>query len=344
MIRRLVLPAAIALATLVSIGTSAATAAEPTIGGSWAPIAPLPEAAAILTASGGTDGRVYAFGFCQGTCHQLGGDVGYGSPVTYVFDPGDGAWHKGRPAPDLCSDAQASAVTADGTIRLAGCWTDIVTDAGFRVADYDTSARTWTLEPGHGPYADPISAVSAANGDTYWDAQTLRHQGEAVFISGDRIVVEKPDGTFRARARQPKRGPEDGIGLGSDGVVYAAGGSRECHPDLGACAMPPVEAWVPQLDRWFKPTVLPTSRIFTAVTGDRRGRIFVIGGLAADGSRLFAKVEVLRPDKGWATAPRLPSARFAALATSTSDGRVWVIGGYDTFGNPLQDGYVFTPA
>ncbi|HEY5521160.1 MAG TPA: hypothetical protein VIK08_10915, partial [Candidatus Limnocylindrales bacterium] len=84
--------------------------------------------------------------------------------------------------------------------------------------------------------------------------------------------------------------------------------------------------------------------IRVAVTNDRRGRIFAIGGMAADSSRLFAKVEVFRPGKGWATARRLPSARFAALATSTSDGRVWVIGGYDEFGSPLQDGFVYSPA
>lgn len=343
MIRRFALPAALALAALVTFGTAAAAAGGATIGGSWTQIAPLPAAAAILTVTGGADGRVYAFGFCQGTCHQLGGDVGYGRSVTYVYSPGAGKWHKGRPAPDICSDAEASAPTADGTIRLGGCWTDITTDAGFRVADYDPAAKTWSLEPGHGPYVDPISAAAAANGDTYWYGQTLRHQDQAVFISGDRIVTETSAGSFHSGARQPKHGPEDGIGIGTDGAVYVAGGSQECHPEFGACDMPPVEAWVPQLNQWFKPTVLPTSRIRVAVTNDSRGRIFVIGGMAADSSRLFAKVEVFRPGKGWATAPRLPSARFAALATSTSDGRVWVIGGYDQFGTPLQDGFVFTP-
>ena len=343
MIRRLVLPAVVALATLVTFGTAAAAAGTPTIRGSWAPIAPLPVAAAVMTVTGGADGRIYAFGFCQGTCHQLGGDVSYGQSVTYVYWPTDGKWHKGRPAPDICSDAKASALTVGGTIRLGGCWTDITTDSGFRVADYDAATRTWSLEPGHGPYVDPIAAAAAANGDTYWYGQTLRPQDQAVFISGGRIVTESSSGAFPTGARQPKGGPEDGIGLGSDGAVYVAGGSQECHPEFGACDMPPVEAWVPQLNQWFKPTVLPTSRIRVAVTSDSRGRIFAIGGMAADSSRLFAKVEVFRPGKGWATAARLPSARFAAMATSTSDGRVWVIGGYDAFGNPLQDGFVFTP-
>ena len=344
MIRRIALPAAVALAAVLSLGSSAVSAGGPTVHGSWAPVAPLPSAAAIMTVTGGPGGRVFAFGFCLGTCHQLGGDVSYGQSVTYVYSPSDGAWHKGTPAPDICSGAQASSVIPGGVIRLGGCWTDLVTDPGFRVADYNIATKTWTMEPGYGPYVDPIAATQAANGDTYWYAQTLRHQDLAVFISGDRVVTENALGTFHSKARQPKNGPEDGIGLGSDGVVYVAGGNRECHPDLGACAMPPVEAWVPQLNQWFRPTVVPTSRIFTAVTADSHGRIFVAGGIAADGSRIFAKVEVLRPDKGWATAPSLPTARFNALATATPDGRVWVIGGYDTFGNPLQDGYVFTPA
>lgn len=95
---------------------------------------------------------------------------------------------------------------------------------------------------------------------------------------------------------------------------------------------------------WGKPTVLPTSRIGVGVSSDARGRIFTIGGLAADASRLFSRVEVYRPNSGtWARAADLPDARFAVNAAFTPDGRVWVVGGYDMFGTGLYDGYVFTP-
>ncbi len=108
--------------------------------------------------------------------------------------------------------------------------------------------------------------------------------------------------------------------------------------------MPPVARWSPVTNNWSTPTSLPTPRIRVAVTADAQGRIFVIGGLAGDGSQAYDAVSVYRTDlKSWFSTRRLPSPRFGALATSTSDGRVYVMGGYDAGGNPLSDGYVFDP-
>ncbi len=338
--------ASFALVCGILLGTPAAAAASmPKVGGSWSAIAPLTAPAAVMTMTGGADGKLYAFGFCEGTCPQTGGSVAWGAPVTYVYNPSDSSWRPRRPAPVNCSDAKASALDADGNIRLAGCWKDLVSASGFRVAIYNPSSNTWTMAPGRGPYVDPIAGMTAADGTILWFSETLRNDGSAVFVSGHRVAIEKTDGSWRLGAQQPKDGPSDGAALGSDGNVYAAGGSRECQPEFGACAMPPVESWIQAMNAWAKPTVLPTSRIRVAVTSDARGRIFTIGGLAADASRMFSRVEVYRPNSGtWARAADLPDARFAATAAFTADGRVWVFGGYDAFGNPLSDGFVFTPA
>ena len=324
---------ATALATFVALPSTAAAAMR-TIGGSWSAVPALPSAAAILTATGGADNRLYAFGFCQGTCQQTGGSVGFGSSVTYVFDPGDGNWHPRRPAPAQCSDAKASALAMDGTIRLAGCYADIVNDSGFRVAVYDTAANSWSLEPGMATYDDPLSGMTANDGRILWYSERLRSDGSAVFGNGFRVVVEAAaGGAWRAKALEPRNGPSDGAALGSDGFVYVAGGDRNCHIEFGACSMPPVERWATPGNTWTKPTVLPTARMRIGVTADARGRIFTIAGLAADGSRLFARVEVYRPDTGnWARAADLPDKRFGVVAASTPDGRVWVVGGYDKFG------------
>jgi Kelch motif len=322
-------------------------AAMPTMGGSWSHLPALPDGVTILTAAGAEDNNLYVFGFCEvGPCAQTGGNVATGSPVTYRFN--NGAWQPRRHAPAICADAKASVLGEDNTLYLAGCWNDMVTDAGFRRAAYDVADNTWELLSGHGPYVDPIAGMFTDDGAIYWYSETLRKEGGAVFVSGHRVVVDT-FGDFKLRAKQPEIspsdfGPSDGAGLGSDGRVYVAGGDRDCQPEFGACTMPPVMAWKPNKNTWIRPTVLPTARIRVAVTGDDSGRIWAIGGLRADASSLFSKVEVYRPSSDtWAKAANLPADRFAATAGSTPNGRIWVVQGFDKLGNPLSDGYVFTP-
>jgi hypothetical protein len=324
-----------------------AVAALGSVKGSWAPIAALPDGAAILTMVGGTDNRLYAFGFCQGKCQQTGGKVGFGSAVTYIYDPGSDTWLPRRPAPAQCSDAQASALAIDGTIRLAGCYVDMVHDSGFRVAVYDIASNTWSMEPGRATYDAPIAGMTTSDGRILWYSERLRSDGSAAFGNGFRIVVEDEfGGGWRAKSLEPKSGPSDGAGLGSDGRVYVAGGDRNCHFDIsGACAYPTVTRWSAQGNTWNNQTVLPTPRIRVGVTSDAKGRIFTVGGIAGDGSRMFSTVEVYRPSSSsWARAADLPDKRATVLTASTPDGRVWAVGGYDQFGSPLQDGFVFNPA
>jgi hypothetical protein len=339
----------LAIATLTLIAPAAnavTTAAMPTIGGSWSHLPALPDGVTIMAATFAADQRLYVFGFCEvGPCPQTGGNVATGSPVTYRFK--SGAWQNRRPAPAICAGAKAAAPFEDVSIQLAGCWSDPVNDPGFREASYDYQGNTWSLNAGHGPYVDPI--VGMANGPAiYWYSETLRKEGGAVFVSGHRVVVETFE--FKSRKIQPEIGPSDfgpsdGAGLGSDGRVYVAGGDRDCQPEFGACTMPPVMTWKPKKNTWIMPTVLPTSRIRVAVTNDADGRIWAVGGMRADASSMFSKVEVYRPDSGtWAKAANLPDDRMDAIAASTPDGRVWVLQGFDKFGNPLSDGYVFTPS
>lgn len=219
MIRRpTFLLAALTLAAGLALGMpTVAAAAMPTMGGTWSAIAPLPAPAAVMTMTGGADGRLYAFGFCEGTCPQTGSDVAWGAPVTYAYDLSDSTWHPLRSAPQSCSDAKASALDADGNIRLAGCWNDLVSASGFRVAIYNPTTNAWSFAPGRGPYVDPIAGMAAPDGRILWFSETLRNDGSAVFVSGHRVVVENTDGSWRIGAKQPKHGPSDGAALGSNG-------------------------------------------------------------------------------------------------------------------------------
>jgi hypothetical protein len=342
-VRRFALLVTIAAALLLPVDVAAARAL-PTLGGSWSAIPALPANVTPMTATGGADGRLYVFGSCLSTCPQVGGPVGFGAAVTEVFDRTAGTWSPGRGAPKSCAGARASVLGSDGKIRLAGCWNDIFRDAGFRVYIYDTAAATWTRQQGHGPYDDPIDGMAGPNDSIYWFSDVLTKRGTGVFTVGRRIVVDYM-GLFYEGASVPTEAPSDGAAVGSDGRVYAAGGSRDCHPQFGACPVPPVERWTPLTNQWSQPTTMPTRRIQVAVTSDAKGRIWAIAGLAGDASAAFATVEVYRPNlRTWARAAALPQKRVAVLAASTGDGRVWVVGGYNEFGNPLGDGYVFTPS
>ena len=186
---------AAALAMLLALPGTAA-AAIGSVKGSWSAIAALPADAAILTMVGGTDNRLYAFGFCSGKCQQTGGKVGFGSAVTYIYDPGSDTWLPRRPAPAQCSDAKASALAIDGTIRLAGCYQDMVNDSGFRVAVYDIGSNTWSMEPGKATYDDPIAGMTTSDGRIFWYSERLRNDGSAVFGNGFRVR--------RCRRRRPE--------------------------------------------------------------------------------------------------------------------------------------------
>lgn len=333
-----------ALAGLAAPSVSAAGLRS--IGGSWSAVPALPAMAAPMALTTGADGRLYLFGFCEDTsCPQRHGAAAYGEPTTYVFDPADWTWHTGASAPDICSGAMAAAARPDGKIELAGCWHDMVTDAGFRVAVYDPASATWTLRRGHGAYVDPIEGMTGSNGAIYWFAETLRSDGSAVFFKGYRVVVEIA-GQYALGATAPLGAASDAAVLGGDGRVYALGGARACQPEFGTCPVRPVRAWQPLPDAWATVTNMPTPRMRVAAATDSSGRIFVMGGISGDGSTGYATVEVYRPaSDSWRRAPDLAFGRMAALATATSDGRVWLIGGYDTtFGSPLFDGEVYTPA
>jgi N-acetylneuraminic acid mutarotase len=338
-----------ALITLVFIGGTApgvAASGLPTIGGSWSAVPPLPAAAAAMALTSGSDGRLYLFGFCEDTsCPQRHGAAANGEPVTYVYDPVAGAWQNGAGAPSSCSAAMAAASRPNGTIALAGCWTDMVHQRGFHVAIYHPASATWTMRRGHGPYADPIAGLAAANGDIYWFSERLRREGQAVFVAGHRVVVDH-NGTYTRGALLGRHAPSDAAALGPDGRVYTFGGDRNCQPEFGPCAVPQVRAWRPSTDTWRKVTRMPTPRIRVTATTDASGRIFVMGGLAGDASVAYRKVEVYLPSThSWARASPLARARMAALAAATPDGRVWLVGGYDAvYGEPLYDGEVFTPA
>jgi hypothetical protein len=310
--------------------------------GTWQSVSSLPDDAIISTAVGGRDGLIYVFGVCQSVCIQTNGLVHAGAPVTYIYDPQFELWMSGRGAPRVCAGAKASLAGSDGKIRLAGCWSDMLTDTGFRIAVYDPPSNSWRLRTQVGPYVNPIAGLVDAAGRSMWYSETLRREEGAVFVSGHRIVY-LVNGVWRRSVKEPTSGPSDGAGVGTDGKVYVAGGDRNCFPQFGTCGAPKVAAWSRSANAWSRPTTPPVARIRVAVTRDVLGRIFTIGGQTPNGATTLDTVQIYSPSvHTWFAVRRLPSPRSGAVATYTPDGRVWVLGGYDSSGSPLSDGYVFS--
>ena len=183
---RLGLIPAVGLAVVLAFPLSVGALAH--LSGSWSSVPALPDEASINTIVGGHDGQLYVFGVCEDFCIQSNGVVRGGAPVTYIYDPQSDVWMSGRSAPQVCDEAQAAVVGANGRIRLAGCWSNMLTDTGFRIAVYNPATDRWRLKSGHGPYVNPIAGVVDASGHALWYSETLRRDGSAVSVSGHRIV------------------------------------------------------------------------------------------------------------------------------------------------------------
>jgi hypothetical protein len=125
-----------------------------------------------------------------------------------------------------------------------------------------------------------------------------------------------------------------GVVLGSHDHVYLI---SECGPSAGGI----VEAFDATANTWTSLGPVPTLRQYFAATSISDGRIFVIGGLGADGHATNV-VEALRPDGHWdcsvgdssglcsttELAP-LPTPRYQFAGAATADGTIVTAGGGD---------------
>jgi N-acetylneuraminic acid mutarotase len=112
-----------------------------------------------------------------------------------------------------------------------------------------------------------------------------------------------------------------GAALGSDGRIYAIGGSD------GNAAVGTVEAYDPGTRTWTMAAPLPTPRARLAVVAGADGRIYAVGG---EDTAAKATVEVLDVVTGkWSARAPLPTPRAGLGLALASDGRLFAVGGGD---------------
>ena len=129
-------------------------------------------------------------------------------------------------------------------------------------------------------------------------------------------------------------------GVGSDGLIYALGGSTTNSVVTATGAN---EAYATEDDSWVSLAPMPTPRRFASAAVDNCGRIYVIGGGSPNFMPPFTNiVERYSPDTDtWETLPSMPTNRVSAAITTDLDGRIWVMGGFN--GTQLTAVEVFDP-
>jgi hypothetical protein len=125
-----------------------------------------------------------------------------------------------------------------GWIRLAGCWTDMVSDPGFRIAVYNPANDRWRMRRGFGPYVNPIAGVVDGAGHGLW-------YSERCTVTGGGLRHRPPDHRVRYRRPAPagqgaRQRLSDGAGFGTDGGLRGRG-ERNCFPQS---ARAPCRSWL----------------------------------------------------------------------------------------------------
>jgi N-acetylneuraminic acid mutarotase len=151
------------------------------------------------------------------------------------------------------------------------------------------------------------------------------------------------------------------LATSADGLVYITGGSARpakepnARPEISAA----VEVWDARTNEWRELAPMRHARKLHAAAVDRRGRLFVFGGSAANVSTTrtddetrasferrakenhdkaatsLASVEMYDPETNrWSERAPMPIPRQAMGADLGADGRIYVVGGAPSYTHP----------
>lgn len=134
-----------------------------------------------------------------------------------------------------------------------------------------------------------------------------------------------------------------GAATGSDGLIYAFGGTADDGPPVTAT----VFAYDFSADSWTAaPPLAAGPRRNFGYASDASGRIYSIGGYNF-GSPPYPLSRVERYDPGlgyWISLPDMPTARQGPAAATGADGSIYVMGGTDMSFQTIAVTEVFDPA
>jgi N-acetylneuraminic acid mutarotase len=150
-------------------------------------------------------------------------------------------------------------------------------------------------------------------------------------------------GTWTTLSPLPAPKTLHGAATGSDGRVYAFGGTSDDGPPVTAT----VFAYDVNADTWTSTAPLAAGpRRNFAYASDASGLIYAIGGYDFSGPPFaLNRVEQYDPSAdAWNELPDMPTRRQGAAAASGPDGRIYVMGGTDTSFQTVAVTEIFDPA
>ena len=282
----------------------------------WTQKAEMPTIRHALAVVAYPNGKIYAMGGTK----PPGFSGAYG--VVEEYNPDTDSWitpdDPAYPAAMLTPRVNFAATVADNLIYAIG-GNDGITGQVATVEAYDPVANSWVSKTSMQMRREQLG-VAASGGKVY---------AIGGVTNGRLNVVEQYDpATDKWEYRTPMPTARCGLGVvtGSDGRIYAIGGSIAGAPGAPPVPVATVEIYDPVTDTWTTGCDMPAPREYLSVALLPDGKIIAMGGGNLDYPT--NAVEIYDPlTHSWTAAEPMPTARYAFGAATATNGKVYAIGG-----------------
>jgi N-acetylneuraminic acid mutarotase len=256
---------------------------------SWASVAPMPTARAVLAAATGSDGRIYAIG---------GNILGFNFHDVFntveAYTPATNSWSSVAPMPTARFGLAATA-GGDGRIYALGGTGNGVLNT---VEAYSPGTNRWATVA---PMATARTDFAAATGP---DGRIYAIGGNGKAGGGLSTVEAYTPSTNRwaTVASMPTVRANLAAATGPDGRIYAIGGSAKTCCDT-------VAAYTPATNTWVIVASMPTGGSGLGAATGPDGRVYAIG--AGSGGNIVEAYDTKLSPVSSSTSPSAPAAVVA---------------------------------
>lgn len=300
----------------------------------WSEVAPMPTARrGSFAATTGADGRIYVIG---GFSH---------SRAVEVYSPDHNGWSEAAPLPSG-RWSLAAVTAADGRIYAIGGFDDH--GVLNRVDVYTPNSNSWSPASPL-PYRRwKLAAAVASDGDIY----AIGGKVDANISSATTQVYSPKSNSWSLGPEMTTPRSDLATSMGADGRIYAIGGNGvegyamealatqpPVRPSPAAaaaanaqCSRGPFMSLAGGHDTWTVSDGPPVATVYSGVTVDCDGLIYVIGGAASVGqSQGISDTNLVQAYDSkvskWRTTAPLPTVRSTLAAATDLQGYVYAIGG-----------------
>jgi N-acetylneuraminic acid mutarotase len=240
----------------------------------WTTVAPLPTPGGKLAAATGPDGRIYVMG--DGPCIDS-------SRTVEAYTPATNRWVTVAPMPTARGNL-AAAAGSDGRIYAIG-GDSCSSQSGVKTVEaYTPATNHWASVASMPTARYDLAAAAGPDGRIYAIGGSSSNSAGSAPPGGLNTVEAYSPRTNSWATVAPLPTARQGLAAatGPDGRIYAIGGSTPSGSTPNGSALNTVEAYTPATNSWASVTSLPTARGSLAAAAGSDGRIYAIGGSAAN--------------------------------------------------------------